>query len=234
MWKDVHARAAHRLCTPTLGFIILSTFQSRGCPPVTSGLTQTAQRKTARTEQKTARNTHNPTNKQKLYNFWRAAFFFWPTCKKRCVFSQVCPSPKLDTPQRTICQSAATAVADLSPAAYVRSTPKPCSYTDHLHVAPTHETSAHCGLKKVRAGQKLYQPTGTSQNCSSPSALGLLWVQTLQSAHVTAPPMPLPTDVCISSRAAMSSQHFLLFITLHLGLCPLLLQDTKPYCIENY
>lgn len=64
---------------------------------------------------------------------------------------QVCHPPKLGSPQRTICQSAATVAADLSPTAYMRSTPKPCCYTDHLHVAPTQETSVHSGLKKMKS-----------------------------------------------------------------------------------
>lgn len=82
------------------------------------------------------------------------AFFFWPTCKKRYMFLQVCHPPKLDCPQRTICQSAATVAADLSPTAYMRSTPKPCSYTDRLHVTPTQETSVHSGLKKMKSWTK--------------------------------------------------------------------------------
>lgn len=86
-------------------------------------------------------NIHNLMNKQKLYNFGRTAFFFWSTCKKRWIFSQVCHPPELDSPQRTICQSAATAIADLSPTAYMRSTPKATMTTcmwlqpkKHLHI----------------------------------------------------------------------------------------------------
>lgn len=146
----------------------------------------------------------------------------------------MCHPPELDSPQRTICQSAATAIADLSPTAYMSSTPKT---TQNIITCMWLQPKKHLLIlvwKRWKVGQKQHQTIETSQNNSSPWAFSLLWVQTLPSAYVTVPAMHFPTDVCISSRPTMSSQHFLLFITLDLGLCPILLQDTKPYCRENY
>lgn len=87
-------------------------------------------------------------------------------------------------------------------------------------------------FEKMKVGQKLYQVTETSQNYSSPSALSPLSPNTKE--------LMLHYQWCIFLRmfafpqdrpcVVNTSFHSLLDV----GLCPLLLQDTKPYCIENY
>lgn len=140
-------RATHRLCSLTLGLLILSTVAIQRLPSCN------IRADTNSTEEHRKHNYEHtqPQEQTKMLKLLMTAFFFWPICKKRYMLYKCATLLNWVVHRGQSVKSAATVAADLSPTAYMRSTPKPCCYTDHLHVAPTQETSVHSGLKKMKS-----------------------------------------------------------------------------------